>query len=142
MENRTTPENIENLQEGEIFVFGSNLSGRHGKGAAKTALTWGAIWGQAKGLQGRTYGIPTKDASIRRTLSIDEIRPFVDEFIELAKSRSDLTFLVTLIGCGLAGHKPKDIAPLFESSVEVPNIHLPYQFWRKFIPARPHPLDI
>ena len=110
---RTTPENIKSLAENEIFVFGSNLSGRHGKGAAKTALGWGAKWGQAKGLQGRTYGIPTKDASIRRTLTIEEIKPFVDEFIEFAKDNPNLIFLVTEIGCGLAGLKPKDVAPLF-----------------------------
>ena len=73
---RTTPEHINSLTENQIFVFGSNLSGRHGKGAAKTALGWGAKWGQAKGLQGKTYGIPTKDASIRRTLTIEEIKPF------------------------------------------------------------------
>jgi hypothetical protein len=132
-QNRITEDNIENLRNDQIFVFGSNLSGRHGKGAAKTALTWGAVWGQAAGLQGRTYGIPTKDASIRRTLSINEIRPFIDDFIEFAKSRPDLTFLVTLIGCGLAGHKPKDIAPLFANATTIKNIHLPARFWHKLI---------
>lgn len=128
---RITPEIISKLDQGYIFVFGSNLSGRHGKGAAKTALGWGAKWGQAAGLQGRTYGIPTKDASIRRTLTIEEIKPFVDEFIEFAKSRKDLIFLVTEIGCGLAGYKPKDIAPLFEEAVDVENIYLPERFWHK-----------
>lgn len=122
---RTTPENINSLAENQIFVFGSNLSGRHGKGAAKTALGWGAKWGQAKGLQGRTYGIPTKDASIRRTLTIEEIKPFVDEFIEFAKANEKLIFLVTEIGCGLAGLKPKEVAPLFKEAVNVFNIHLP-----------------
>lgn len=128
---RTTPENISKLEQGYIFVFGSNLSGRHGKGAAKTALGWGAKWGQAAGLQGRTYGIPTKDATIRRTLTIEEIKPFVDDFIEFAKTRPDLTFLVTEIGCGLAGYKPKDIAPLFVSAIDVENIYLPERFWHK-----------
>jgi hypothetical protein len=117
---RTTLENIKSLAENQIFVFGSNLSGRHGKGAAKTALGWGAKWGQAKGLQGRTYGIPTKDASIRRTLTIEEIKPFVDEFIEFAKANQKLIFLVTEIGCGLAGLKPKEVAPLF----------ITYGYWR------------
>ncbi len=130
---RVTPENINKLEIGQIFVFGSNLSGRHGKGAAKTALGWGAKWGQADGLQGRTYGIPTKDASVRRTLSINEIKPFVDRFIEFAKQNPQLTFLVTEIGCGLAGHKPKDVAPLFENAVTVENIHLPERFWHKVI---------
>ena len=128
---RTTPDEIKKLEQGQIFVFGSNLSGRHGKGAAKTALGWGAKWGQAAGLQGRTYGIPTKDASIRRTLTVNEIKPFVDEFIEFAKNNPNLTFLVTEIGCGLAGHKQKDIAPLFVNAIDVENIHLPEKFWHK-----------
>jgi hypothetical protein len=128
---RTTPDEIKKLGQGQIFVFGSNLSGRHGKGAAKTALGWGAKWGQGAGLQGRTYGIPTKDASIRRTLTVTEIKPFVDEFIEFAKNNPNLIFLVTEIGCGLAGHKQKDIAPLFVNAVDVENIHLPEKFWHK-----------
>jgi hypothetical protein len=128
---RTTLEKINNLKENEIFVFGSNLSGRHGKGAAKTALGWGAKWGQAKGLQGRTYGIPTKDSSVRRTLTIEEIKPFVDEFIEFAKDNKNLIFLVTEIGCGLAGLKPKEVAPLFKEAINVFNIHLPSRFWKR-----------
>lgn len=128
---RVTPDEITKLGETEIFVFGSNQNGRHGKGAAKTALGWGAKWGQAEGLQGRTYGIPTKDASIRRTLRLDEISPYVDRFIEFAKESPDLIFLVTEIGCGLAGYKPKDIAPLFEKAVDVENIYLPAKFWHK-----------
>ena len=128
---RTTPDDIKKLEQGHIFVFGSNLSGRHGKGAAKTALGWGAKWGQAAGLQGRNYGIPTKDASIRRTLTIKEIKPFVDEFIEFSKNNPNLIFLVTEVGCGLAGHKQKDIAPLFVNAVDVENIYLPEKFWHK-----------
>ena len=131
MEGRITPDIITKLKDNEIFIFGSNLSGRHGKGAAKTALGWGAKWGQAKGLQGRTYGIPTKDASIRRTLTIEEIKPFVDEFIEFAKANENLIFLVTEIGCGLAGYKPKDIAPLFAECVNLKNVKLPQRFWHK-----------
>lgn len=130
MNNRITPENISKLPEKHIFVFGSNLSGRHGKGAAKTALTWGAKWGQASGLQGRTWGIPTKDQTIRRTLAITEIKPFVDEFINEAKLKPELIFLVTEIGCGLAGLKPKDIAPLFQMAKDIENIYLPERFWR------------
>jgi hypothetical protein len=131
---RLTPDNITELPPDTIFVFGSNLSGRHGKGAAKLALSWGAKWGQASGLQGKTYGIPTKNASITRTLSVNEIRPFVDEFIEFAKEHPELTFYVTEIGCGLAGYKPKDIAPLFEKAGEVSNIFLPARFWHKLQP--------
>lgn len=131
MINRTTPETIKALKEGQVFVFGSNLGGKHGKGAAKTAMGWGAKYGQANGLQGKTYGISTKDKSVRRVLSIKEIKPIVDEFIEFAKKNPHLTFLVTEIGCGLSGYKPKDIAPLFEEAVDVFNIHLPARFWHK-----------
>ncbi|MCK9477602.1 MAG: hypothetical protein M0R46_16930 [Candidatus Muirbacterium halophilum] len=131
MYNRTTEDEITKLEPGEIFVFGSNEGGKHGKGAAKTALTWGAIWGQAEGLQGRTYGIPTKDSSIRRTLTVPQIKVYVDRFIEFAKENPELTFLVTEIGCGLAGHKHKNIAPLFQDAKEIHNIHLPKKFWRK-----------
>lgn len=122
---------INKLDPNQIFVFGSNLSGRHGKGAAKQALTWGAKWGQASGLQGRTYGIPTKNSTITRTLSISEIEPYVFEFIQFAKANPSLEFLVTEIGCGLAGYKPKDIAPLFADAVGVTNIKLPARFIRK-----------
>jgi hypothetical protein len=110
---RITPNNIIKLKPNEIFVFGSNESGRHGKGAAKTALGWGAKYGQARGLQGKTYGLPTKDHSVRITLPISKIKIYVDEFIEFSKTRPDLIFLVTEVGCGLANYKPKDIAPLF-----------------------------
>jgi len=128
---RITPDNISKLKDNEVFVFGSNLSGRHGKGAAKTALGWGAKWGQAAGLQGKTYGIPTKDASIRRVLTINEIKPYVDEFVEFAKTNTQLTFLVTPIGTGLAGYKPKQIAPLFKNAVFLENVYLPKVFLRK-----------
>ena len=126
---RTTPEIMKTISENEVFVFGSNLSGRHGKGAAKTALGWGAKYGQASGIQGKTYGIPTKDASIRRTLSIEEIKPFVDEFIEFAKANENLIFLVTEIGTGLANHKKENIAPLFKQAVNYKNIYLSKDFW-------------
>ena len=91
---RTTPDFIKKLEDDQIFVFGSNQGGRHGKGAAKTALGWGAIYGQGEGRQGRTYAIPTKDKSVRRTLAINEIQPYVERFIEYAKEHPELTFLV------------------------------------------------
>jgi hypothetical protein len=130
---RITPEEITSLQDNEIFVFGSNESGRHGLGAAKTALGWGAKWGQAEGLQGHTYGIPTKDRTVRRTLSVSEIEPYVDRFIKFAEANPHMTFLVTEIGCGLAGYKPKSIAPLFIDAVRLNNVHLPERFWHKLI---------
>lgn len=129
----TTPDNITSLAPHEIFVFGSNQSGRHGAGAAKTALGWGAKWGQAEGIQGKTYGIPTKDFSVRRTLSINEIKPYVDRFIKFAQEHPQLKFLVTEIGCGLAGLDYKDVAPLFKDAVRVKNIILPRRFLRKLI---------
>lgn len=131
MKNRVTPDHIRRISENEIFVFGSNESGRHGLGAAKSALGWGAKWGQAEGLQGKTYGIPTKDKSIRRTLTIDEIKPYVDRFITCAKENKHLTFLVTEIGCGLAGLKPKQVAKMFEEAIPLKNVHLPSRFWHK-----------
>lgn len=130
---RVTPEYINKLETNQIFVFGSNEGGRHGKGAAKQALTWGAIYGQAEGLQGRTYGIPTKDKFIRRTLTINEIKPYVDRFIEFAKENPQYTFLVTEIGCGLAGLKPKQIAPLFKEAISLTNVYLPKRFWHKLM---------
>ena len=128
---RITPNEIKVLLEGQVFCFGSNLGGRHSKGAAKTAMGWGAKFGQAAGLQGRTYGIPTKDKTIRRVLRIDEIKPFVDDYIEFAIEHPELIFLTTEVGCGLSKMKPKDIAPLFEKAIEVQNIYLPERFWHK-----------
>ena len=91
---RTTPERITELQPNEIFVFGSNLSGMHGGGAALLAhRKFGAIWGQGVGLQGQSYGIPTMQGGV------ETIRPYVDEFIEFAKQHPELIFLVTRIGC-------------------------------------------
>ncbi|WP_300814407.1 hypothetical protein [uncultured Bacteroides sp.] len=124
MEKRTTSNRITELKPGEIFVFGSNLQGSHGGGAALLAWKkWGAVWGQGNGLQGRTYGIPTMHGGPA------EIKPYVDEFIAFAREHRELTFLVTEIGCGIAGFRPADIAPLFRDAVSVENIHLPQRFW-------------
>ena len=117
---RTTPEFITELQPNEIFVFGSNLKGMHGGGAAYIAYRkFGAIMGQGVGLQGQSYGIPTMQGGV------DTIRPYVDEFIEFAKGHPELTFLVTRIGCGIAGFTDEEIAPLFEQAHSVENIVLP-----------------
>jgi hypothetical protein len=130
---RITPDRITVLDGGQVFVFGSNLGGRHGAGAARTAMCWGANYGQPSGLQGNTYAIPTMDKSVTRTLTIKEIKPFVDEFIDFAIFHPKLIFLVTEIGCGLAGLKVKDVAPLFSGAIHVNNIHLPRRFWRKLV---------
>lgn len=130
MADRTTPW-IRELGPDQIFVFGSNMSGRHGKGAAKQAMRWGAKYGQAAGIQGRTYGIPTVNASISGKLSLSKIARFVDDFIDYASRAPGLTFLVTEIGCGLAGWSVKDIAPLFAKAKDIPNIWLPASFWKE-----------
>lgn len=119
---------VTNLRQNEIFVFGSNESGKHGKGAAKTAMKWGAVYGQAEGLQGQTYGIPTKDKRIEKTLSLSKIQKYVDNFVDFAKSRQDLIFLVTEIGCGLAGLSPEDVAPLFADVLKLHNVRTPSKF--------------
>ena len=121
MENkRTTPEFITSLEPNEIFVFGSNLQGMHGGGAALVAYRkFGAIMGQGVGLQGQSYGMPTLHGGV------ETIRPYVDEFIEFAKVHPELTFLVTRIGCGIAGFTNEEIAPLFLAAHNIGNIVLP-----------------
>ncbi len=124
MEKRVSPDFISDLKTNEVFVFGSNLDGAHGAGAARIARErFGAIWGQGIGLQGQSYGIPTMHGGI------EEIKPYVDEFIEFARSRPELTFLVTRVGCGIAGFHDSEMAPLFAQAVSIPNIHLPESFW-------------
>jgi hypothetical protein len=121
-----TPDNITELQEYEIFVFGSNESGIHGAGAAKLAFEkFGAVWGVGVGRRGKTYAIPTKDYTIK-TLDLIEIEDYVKEFLIFANNNSNLTFLVTEIGCGLAGYTPKDIGPLFKGAPS--NVILPQVF--------------
>ena len=120
---RYTPDNIKYLKENEIFVFGSNLDGMHGGGAARVAhMTFGAIWGQGVGLQGRSYAIPTMHGGV------ESIRPYVDEFITFAQEHPEMTFLVTRIGCGIAGFTDEQIAPLFISALEMENVVLPRTF--------------
>ena len=124
MNTRITPNHITELKSNEIFVFGSNLQGYHGGGAARLAMNkWGAVWGQGTGLQGQTYAIPTMQGGI------GTIRPYIDQFIKFAQNDPERTFLVTEIGCGIAGFRPADIAPLFKNAINIPNIWLPQRFW-------------
>ena len=117
---RNTPEFITHLEPNEVFVFGSNLEGAHGGGAAAIARrNFGAVWGQGVGLQGQSYGIPTMQGGV------ETIKPYVDEFIAFAKSKPELTFFVTRIGCGIAGFRDEEIAPLFAEAHNVENIILP-----------------
>lgn len=124
MKERITPDFISDLKENEIFVFGSNLEGEHGGGAARTAHDkFGAIWGQGTGLQGQSYGLPTMHGGV------EEIAPYVDEFIDFAVSNPHLIFLVTRVGCGIAGFHDSEIAPLFSRAKGISNIYLPESFW-------------
>jgi hypothetical protein len=130
---RTTKSKITELKENEIFVFGSNTGGIHGKGAAKTALKFGAKMGVDIGMEGQTFAIPTRYIEDKefKTLPIEKIKEYVNHFIAEASGCSSLTFLVTEIGCGLAGYEPKDIAPLFKEAINIENIHLPRKFWKE-----------
>lgn len=121
---RITPQWIDSLKEDEVFVFGSNLAGMHGGGAARIArLHFGAVMGQGVGLQGQSYAIPTMQGGTHT------IQPYVDDFIAFARQHPEKQFLVTPIGCGIAGFDPEDIAPLFREAKEIKNISLPESFW-------------
>ena len=118
-----TPDAISSLKSDEVFVFGSNLQGHHGGGAARVAqMKFGAIWGQGVGLQGQCYAIPTMQGGP------ETIRPYVDQFIAFAKEHKELFFYVTRIGCGIAGFKDQDIAPLFVDALDIENVCLPESF--------------
>lgn len=121
---RTTPDHISSLRPDEVFVFGSNLMGAHAGGAAYAAYKhFGAVWGNGVGLQGQSYAIPTMQGGV------ETIKPYVDGFIEFAKLHQEMKFLVTPIGCGIAGFEPRDIAPLFNAATDVENVYLPESFW-------------
>ena len=108
-----TPDMISSLKENEVFVFG-NLDGLHGGGAAAAAMRYfGAVWGQGVGMQGQCYAIPTMHGGV------DVIKPYVDEFIAYARAHQEYFFYVTRIGCGIAGFKDADMAPLFMNTLDL-----------------------
>ena len=120
---RFTPERISELKENEIFVFGSNLAGAHGGGAALLAYRkFGAVWGEGVGLHGRTYAIPTMQGGV------NSIAPHVNEFIAYAAAHPRHSFVVTRIGCGVAGFTPEEIGPLFREARSLRNVLLPEDF--------------
>lgn len=120
---RFSPERIESLRANEIFVFGSNPQGWHGGGAAADARRlFGAVWGEGIGRTGRCYAIPTTGGTV------EGIRPYVEEFIAYAAAHPDLTFLVTEVGCGIAGYSVAQIAPLFAGALDMENVLLPRRF--------------
>lgn len=118
---------ITELKENQVFVFGSNEAGIHGAGAAKTALDkFGARMYQGFGHFGQSFAIPTKDKKIR-TLPLSSIQTYVNIFLQYAKLHPELEFLLTRIGCGLAGYSDKEIAPLFKNEI-LPNIIYPKEW--------------
>lgn len=120
---RISPENITSLKPDEVFVFGSNLAGLHAGGAARFAMQrFGAVWGQGVGLQGQSYAIPTMQGGV------ETIKPYVDDFVDFARKNPHLKFLVTEIGCGIAGFTPDQIAPLFTRAAGLDNVWLPARF--------------
>ncbi len=126
---KITPEDVTVLREHFVFVFGSNLAGIHGAGAAKHAYTWfGAQWGDGEGMTGRCYAIPTKDHNLQQR-SLARIGQSVELFLGYARVSRHRQYLVTKIGCGLAGYTPAEIAPLFYVAGEpTENVWLPADF--------------
>ena len=116
-------DNITHLEPNEIFVFGSNLQGYHGAGAARMALDkFGAVWGQGAGLHGQSYAIPTMEGGV------ETIKPYVDEFIDFVKQHPEYQFLLTRVGCGIAGFTDEEIAPLFGEALKLENVIFPKAF--------------
>jgi len=119
----------------EIFVFGSNLAGIHGAGAAKLAYQqYGAEWGNGVGLQGNSYAIPTKDYNIK-TLPLKDIQQYIKQFVKFAiVNKEKYNFFVTRIGCGLAGYKDYQIVPIFVQAgiKNLNNVSLP-ENWKPYI---------
>ncbi|MDE6304297.1 MAG: hypothetical protein K2M01_05670 [Paramuribaculum sp.] len=123
MAKKYTPENITELDRDDVFVFGSNLQGNHAGGAARVAYKkFGAVMGQGEGFQGQSYAIPTMQGGV------ETIKPYVDRFIEFARECDQNTFYVTRIGCGIAGFKDEEIAPLFDEAYDLYNVRLPKSF--------------
>ena len=126
---RVTPELVTTLLPHQVFCFGSNEGGRHSKGAAKLAVIWGATRAVPTGRSGQTYAIPTKPYDVRARLTLRAISKYVDMFILHALSHPQDEFLMTAIGCGLAGYRAADIAPMFSRCVTMSNVRLPASFW-------------
>lgn len=121
---RVSSDNIESVQKKEVFVFGSNKKGWHGSGAAAYAAEhFGAQWGVGEGMTGYCYAIPTMEG-------ITSFRKAVARFIKYAKSRPDRIFLVTKVGCGIAGYTVEQVAPMFRPCTKLENVYLPIEFFK------------
>lgn len=122
---RVASDRIEELGEREIFVFGSNKQGMHGGGAAWVAhKKFDAEWGVGEGLTGRTYALPTMEGAA-------SMKKAVEQFTDCARRHPELTFLVTAVGCGIAGYTPQEVAPLFRAAAGLENVYLPEMFWKE-----------
>lgn len=121
---RIIPSVIYSLAPNEIFVFGSNALGMHHAGAARVAYNeFGAEWGNGEGLQGQSYSIPTMEGEHNTKLAIMR-------FTQYAREHPELKFLVTPVGCGIAGNTPEEIAPMFKDAAYLENVYLPISFWK------------
>ena len=122
-----TPSRINVLEGNEVFVFGSNIRGMHMGGAARIAYEqFGAEWGNGEGLQGQSYALPTMEG-------LENTKIAVNHFTECAKAHQELKFLVTPVGCGIAGYTPEEIAPMFSEAAMLENVYLPVSFWKVLI---------
>jgi len=120
---RITPSHITSLSPGEIFVFGSNIRGHHHAGAARAAMDhFGAEWGVGEGMTGQTYALPTMEG-------VESFSAAASRFISYAKQHPDKTFLVTPVGCGIAGYKTAEVALMFYEAMPLDNVYLPQSFW-------------
>jgi len=127
---RVTPSSITKLRPLDVFVFGSNEAGIHGAGAALAAAQhFGATRSVANGPSGSSYAIPTKPRDLSVSLPLSTIEKYVAEFVAYATQQQDKCFLVTEIGCGLAGYQPAQIAPMFRDCAALPHVCLPQRFW-------------
>jgi len=134
IDGRISASYITALNPGEIFVFGSNLSGIHGAGAAYTAYhRFGAELGVGEGLRGQSYAFPTVYYDIERSLTLDEIAVHAKRFLECVAERTDLQFLLTQVGCNLAGYTPQQMAPLFAEGFGLTNLFFPLSFYQVLV---------
>lgn len=121
---RITPSKISYMRENEAFVFGSNIHGNHGAGAAAFAMKrFGAQWGVGEGLCGRSYALPTMEGP-------ENFKKAVERFTTFARENAHITFYVTPVGCGIAGYTPEEVAPFFLNASHLENVMLPLSFWK------------
>lgn len=133
-----TPDFVDSLEQNEVFVFGSNLNGMHAGGASLMALrNFGAEWGQAEGMQGQSYAIPTdiRGEAVENVSAY--LKKHIDKFIDYAKDHQEKTFLVTKVGCGNAGFDEDFMAQFFKEALDIKNVRLPREFVESLTKEKP-----